>query len=113
MELSAAEITGLIGGTAVALKIIDKLVDGLLHKYQEKKNANGRGPLAHNGYSLNEMLWKAATAMESSAQTIKRLCELQAETSNEVKATRDEMRSGCLNLGQRIDALLHRRSDDR
>lgn len=95
MTIGIGETAGLIAVIVTGVKVIDKLADALISKYNQK---NGRSQ------SPSQPLWYAAKSMEQAAQQISRLCELQRET-------RDEMRDGFKTLAGRMDNFTHREKD--
>jgi len=89
MDIDPGTTAALIGIIVVAVKLIDKMFDFIVSK---AKNGNGRGR------SVEDALWKAATAMESVTGEVKRLVDTQRECQN-------LSREGFRLLNDRIDRL--------
>ncbi len=89
MDIDPGTTAALIGIIVVAVKLIDKMFDFIVSK---AKNGNG------HGRSIEDALWKAATAMESVTGEVKRLIDVQRECQS---ISRDGVRT----LNTRLDRI--------
>jgi len=91
MNLDPGTLAALIGVIVIAVKLIDKMFDFIVSK---AKKGNG------HSHSVEDALWKAATAMESVTGEVKRLIDAQRECQS---ISREGLRS----LNARLDRIEH------